>query len=335
MKRMIASTSAPSLRAAIDPRLVLSLAAVYLIWSSTYLAMKIAIHELPPLLMASLRFAAAGLVMLLIALRRGAAWPSARDWLRVAPIGALLFLGGNGFIAISQLSVSSGGTAVVAAMMPLWVGVLGAVYPARRSESGALHFGGERPSKREWLSLAVGFVGIIVLMGGPSLAGEPLHIVLLILAPGCWAFGSVLARRLVGPIGKDAFMLPAMEMLTGGVALFAVGMMRGERLPLDASATAWISVAYLWLFGSIIGFTAYNWLLRNARPVVATSYAYVNPILAVILGAVISGEALGWTTVVANVLIVGAVWLALTRSAPTPRRAPTCPAREGVTAEVA
>lgn len=303
MKRMIASTSAPSVRAALDPRLVLSLAAVYVIWSSTYLAMKIAIHELPPLLMASMRFAAAGLVMLLIALRRGSAWPSARDWLRVAPIGALLFLGGNGFIGIAQLSVASGGTAVVAAMMPLWVGVLGT-------------FGGERPSKREWISLAVGFVGIIVLMGGPSLVGEPVHIVLLILAPLCWAFGSVLARRLVGPIGKDAFMLPAMEMLTGGVALFAVGMLRGERIPLDASATAWISVAYLWLFGSIIGFTAYNWLLRNARPVVATSYAYVNPILAVILGAVISGEALGWTTVVANILIVGAVWLALTRSAP-------------------
>ena len=301
MKRVIASTSAPSLRAAIDPRLVLSLAAVYLIWSSTYLAMKIAIFELPPLLMASLRFGAAGLVMLLIALRRGAAWPSARDWLRVAPIGALLFLGGNGFIGISQLSVASGGTAVVAAMMPLWVGVLGAV-------------GGERPTRREWLSLAVGFVGIIVLMGGPSLAGEPLHIVLLILAPGSWAFGSVLARRLTGPIGKDTFMLPAVQMLTGGAVLFVVGVLRGERIPLDASATAWIAVAYLWLFGSIIGFTAYNWLLRNARPVVATSYAYVNPILAVILGAVISGEALGWTTVVANVLIVGAVWLALTRS---------------------
>ncbi len=301
MKRMIASTSAPSIRTAIDPRLVLNLLAVYLIWSSTYLVMKIAIHELPPMLMASVRFAAAGLVMLLIALRRGAAWPRARDWLRVAPIGALLFVGGNGFIGVAQQSLSSGGTAVVAAMMPLWVGVLGFI-------------GGERPSRREWLSLVVGFVGIMVLMGGPSLVGEPLHIALLIVAPLCWALGSVLARRLTGPVGKDTFMLPAVEMLTGGVALFAVGALRGERMPLDVSATSWIAVGYLWLFGSIIGFTAYNWLLRNARPVIATSYAYVNPILAVILGAVISGEALGWTTVVANVLIAGAVWLALTRT---------------------
>ncbi len=305
MKRMIASTTAPSVRAAIDVRLILALAAVYLIWGSTYLGMKIAIAELPPLLMASVRFATAGLVMLLIALRRGATWPSARDWLQVAPIGALLFVGGNGFIGIGQQSISSGGTAVVAAMMPLWVGVLGFMY-------------GERPSKREWLSLTVGFVGIVVLMGGPSLTGKPLHIGLVILAPVCWALGSVLARRLKSPVAKDTFMLPALEMLTGGLALFVVGVVRGERIPLDASATSWLVVAYLCVFGSIIGFTAYTWLLRNARPVVATSYAYVNPIIAVILGALITGETLGWTTVVANVLIVGAVWLALTRRAPTP-----------------
>jgi len=301
LKRRIASTGAPSLRTAIDPRLVLSLAAVYVIWSSTYLAIKIAIHELPPLLMASMRFLAAGGVMLLIARRRGTPWPSTRDWVRIAPIGLLLCVGGNGFVSLAQQSVSSGGTAVVCATMPLWVGVLGV-------------FGGEPPSRREWISLTVGFVGILVLMGGPTLAGKPEHIAFVILSPACWAFGSVISRRLGGPIAKDVFMLPAIEMLTGGAALFAVSMLRGERIPVDASASSWIAVGYLWLFGSIIGFTAYNWLLRNARPVVATSYAYVNPILAVILGAAISGEALGWTTLVANILILGGVWLALTRS---------------------
>ena len=280
---------------------MLSLAAVYVIWSSTYLAIKIAIHELPPLLMASMRFLAAGGVMLLIARRRGTPWPSTRDWVRIAPIGLLLCVGGNGFVSLAQQSVSSGGTAVVCATMPLWVGVLGV-------------FGGEPPSRREWISLTVGFVGILVLMGGPTLAGKPEHIAFVILSPACWAFGSVISRRLGGPIAKDVFMLPAIEMLTGGAALFAVSMLRGERIPVDASASSWIAVGYLWLFGSIIGFTAYNWLLRNARPVVATSYAYVNPILAVILGAAISGEALGWTTLVANILILGGVWLALTRS---------------------
>jgi drug/metabolite transporter (DMT)-like permease len=298
---MLASASPRSLaRTTVDPRLVLSLLAVYVIWSSTYLAIHVAVTELPPLLMASLRYEAAGLVMLLIALRRGSAWPSARDWLRVLPIGALLFLGGNGFVALAQQSVTSGGAAVVCAMMPLWVGVLGAI-------------SGERPTRREWLSLVLGFVGVAVLMGGPSLAGEPLHVAVLIAAPMCWAMGSILARRLPGSIGRDPILLPAMQMTTGGAVLAAAGGALGERLPAHASATAWLSVAYLCVFGSLVAFTAYSWLLRNARPVVATSYAYVNPILAVLIGAVLSGEPIGATTVIANALIVLAVFLALRR----------------------
>jgi drug/metabolite transporter (DMT)-like permease len=115
-------------------------------------------------------------------------------------------------------------------------------------------------------------------------------------------------------------MLPAMEMLTGGVVLFLVAALRGERIPTGAPAEAWLALVYLWLFGSLVAFTAYSWLLRNARPVVATSYAYVNPILAVIMGAVISGEPLGITTLIANVLIVGAIWLALRRPRAVPAK---------------
>ena len=118
----------------IDPRLIACLAAVYLIWSSTYLAMRMVVSELPPLLMASLRYATAGLVMLALAKQRGAPWPSARHWLRVAPVGALLFVGGNGFVAIAELTVSSGGAAVVCAMMPLWTGVLAALSGERPAE---------------------------------------------------------------------------------------------------------------------------------------------------------------------------------------------------------
>ena len=303
LMRMLASASSPSLtRTAVDPRLALSLLAVYVIWSSTYLAIRVAVTELPPLLMASLRFSSAGLVLLLIALRRGAAWPGARDWLRVLPIGALLFVGGNGLVAIAQQSVTSGGAAVVCAMMPLWVGVLGAIT-------------GDRPTRREWLSLLLGFVGVIVLMGGPSLAGEPLHVLALIGSPLCWATGSILARRLPGAIGRDPILLPAMEMVTGGVVLAAAGGALGERLPAHASASAWLALAYLTVFGSLVGFTAYSWLLRNARPVVATSYAYVNPILAVLIGAALSGEPIGATTVIANALIVVAVLLVLRRPA--------------------
>jgi len=300
---MLATSSSPSItaRPAVDPRLVLSLAAVYLVWSSTYLAMRIAIVDLPPLLMASMRYTVAGLVMLAIAKRRGVEWPRAREWLRIAPIGALLCVGGNGFIVVAEQSVSSGGAAVVCGTMPLWVGVLGVVT-------------GERPSPREWLSLALGFGGVFVLMGGPSLSGRPEHVALLICAPICWALGSVLTRRVPAtPANRDSFMLPAMQLLTGGSALALVGGVSGEHLPVDAGARSWLALAYLCIFGSLVAFTAYSWLLRNTRPAIATSYAYVNPILAVLIGAVVSGEALGWTTLVANVMIVAAVMLVLRR----------------------
>ncbi|HEY5935394.1 MAG TPA: drug/metabolite exporter YedA [Kofleriaceae bacterium] len=296
-----ASTSIEQERPALDIRLVLSLAAVYVIWSSTYLAISIALVELPALLTASLRFVAAGLVMLLIAMRRGVAFPSAREWMRVVPVGVLLFAGGNGFVVLAEQSVSSGGAAVVCATMPLWVGVLGTIT-------------GVRSTRREWVALGLGFAGVLVLMGGPALSGEPHHIALVIGSPICWALGSVMARRLPGK--QDTFMAPAMQMIIGGAALAIGAAMLGERLPAEASATSWLAVGYLWVFGSLIGFTAYNWLLRNARPVVATSYAYVNPPLAVVFGAVISGEAIGMTTILALVLIVGAVMLALRKPRP-------------------
>ncbi|MGE0551327.1 MAG: drug/metabolite exporter YedA [Kofleriaceae bacterium] len=291
---------AQSGRRAIDPKLIASLAAVYVIWSSTYLAIRIAVETLPPLLMGSARYASAGLVLLVVAMRRGARLPHLREWLRVLPVGLLLFLGGNGFVAISEKTVSSSGAAVVCAMMPLWVGVLGV---ATR----------ELPTRREWLSLIVGFIGVVVLMGSPSLDGEPLHVALLVAVPICWAAGTIYARKLPSSGDNDALVAPAMQMITGGVVLLIAGLAIGERVPSDATTSSWLALGYLWLFGSIIAFTAYNWLLRNVRPAVATSYAYVNPILAVIIGATVSGEPLGASMIIANVLIVGAVMLALMR----------------------
>jgi drug/metabolite transporter (DMT)-like permease len=297
---MIAAGAKPMTRRGVDPRLIACLAAVYLVWSSTYLVMRIAIAEVPPLLMASARFFGAGFVLLVVANRRGSPWPTAKQWLRTLPIGALLFLGGNGFVAIGELTVSSGGAAVVCAMMPLWTGVLAAVT-------------GEKPSGREWLSLVVGFIGVLVLMGGPSLDGRPLHVLLILLAPVSWAFGSILSRRVARTSRVDMVMSSAMQMLSGGAVLAVVGSATGEHWPAHVSAQGWLAVGYLMVFGSLVGFTAYGWLLRNARPVVATSYAYVNPILAVLFGAAVSGEPLGITTFVANALIVGAIALALAK----------------------
>jgi drug/metabolite transporter (DMT)-like permease len=172
-----------------------------------------------------------------------------------------------------------------------------------------------RPTAREWVSLLIGFAGVVVLLGGPSLAGKPVHIALVIMSPMLWAAGSLLSRRTKDVGGVQApFVGPALQMLTGGAALLLIALVRGERIPLDARPTAWIALAYLLVFGSLVAFTAYAWLLRNARPVVATSYAYVNPILAVFMGAALYQEPLGWTTFVANILIVGAVILALRRT---------------------
>jgi drug/metabolite transporter (DMT)-like permease len=170
-----------------------------------------------------------------------------------------------------------------------------------------------RPTVREWGALVAGFVGVLVLMGGPSLDGQPSHIVLLCLSPISWALGSLRSRRVPAVPDRGPLAAPAMQMLTGGIALLAVALARGESIPSDASTTAWLALAYLLVFGSLVGFTAYSWLLRNARPAVATSYAYVNPILAVLIAAACYGEPLGLTTLVANVLIGGAVVLVVRR----------------------
>ena len=284
--------------------LVASLAAVYVIWGSTYLAMRIAIGGMPPLFMASMRFFAAGAILLALAVRRGAQIPPMRDWLRTLPVGALLFMGGNGFVALAEQSVPSGGVAVVCATMPLWVGVLGAAF-------------GQKPTAREWLALVIGFCGVVVLMGGPTLAGHPLDIACAIGSPILWACGSLLSRRTRDVGGQHAALVgPAVQMLGGAVVLAIVAMVCGEHLPAHVPVRSWLALGYLVVFGSLVGFTAYSWLLRHARPVVATSYAYVNPVLAVLIGAALYGEPLGWTTAVANVLIVGAVMLAVgTRNA--------------------
>jgi drug/metabolite transporter (DMT)-like permease len=186
--------------------------------------------------------------------------------------------------------------AVVCATMPLWAAVIASLT-------------GERPSPREWLGLAVGFAGVVVLVGGAWRGGDPLYFGLLVLSPLSWACGSILSRRLRGPGGAGG---SAMQMITGGIALAIVALVRGERIPASAPLDAWLAVLYLMVAGSLVAFSAYGWLLRNARPAVATSYAYVNPAIAVVVGAIVGGEMLGGTTIAATGLIVGAVALVVT-----------------------
>jgi drug/metabolite transporter (DMT)-like permease len=283
------------------PRFVIpALAAVYLIWGSTYLAMRIAVEGLPPFMMASTRFILTGVILLLFMRARGSPWPTRREWLYATPVGVLMFVLGNGTVAVAEKHLSSGVAAVVCGTMPLWVAALG-------------RFFGEKTSPREWLALMLGFGGVAVLGFGGELKGEPFSAVMLFIAPISWALGSLLARRL--PLAKG-LMSAATQMLTGGVVMSFVSLVAREDVPVAPPVRSVLAWAYLAVFGSLVAYSAYTYLLANARPSVATSYAYVNPAIAVAVGVGMGGEHAGPEIFIAVALIVAATVLVMRKPAP-------------------
>ena len=292
--------------AAPAPRFVVpALIAVYLIWGSTYLAMRIAVEGLPPFMMASTRFILTGVVLLMFLRSRGSPWPTRREWMYATPVGALMFVLGNGTVAMAEKHISSGVAAVVCGTMPLWVAAMG-------------RFFGEKTSVREWLALALGFGGVAVLSMGGELKAEPFSAVILFLAPISWALGSLLARRL--PLAKG-LMSAATQMLTGGLVMSVVSVIAREEIPVAPPAASVFAWAYLAVFGSLIAYSAYTYLLANARPSVATSYAYVNPAIAVAMGVGMGGEHAGPEIFVAVALIIAATVLVIRKPAPRMERA--------------
>ncbi len=290
------SVSAPSLAPGSRAAIGLCLVAVYVIWGSTYLALRYVVEGMPALLASGLRNGSAGLI-LYVALRwRGAPRPTLREWAWSAPIGGLLFLVGNGFVALAERDVASGLAATVCAAMPVFVAALVAL-------------AGERPTAREWAGLLLGFAGVAVMSVG-DLRATPLAGGLLVLAPIGWAIGSVLSRRLPLPRG---LLSAATQMITGGAVLGLAGVVTGERWPAVVPGRAIGALVYLVFAGSIVGFSAYSHLLRHARPATATSYAYVNPVLAVLLGAALAGEHPGPSTLLGGALVIGGVALVLGR----------------------
>jgi drug/metabolite transporter (DMT)-like permease len=278
-------------------RALLPLAAVYIIWGSTYLGIRFALEGLPPLMLSGIRFTLAGGGILVYMAARGAALPSRQQWLASIPIGLLLFVCGNGFVALAEVHIGSGVAAVVIATMPLWMALLAVV-------------AGEKPRPREWLGIALGFGAVAVLSSGSDLRADLGSTLFLLLAPVGWAVGSMVARR--APREPAGFMVVvAAQMLVGGLLALGVGLLVGERIAAEPGARALLAMAYLTVIGSL-GFVAYSWLLRNVRPVLATSYAFVNPLLAVVLGAALGGEELGWATIVAAPAVAVAVALAIT-----------------------
>lgn len=286
--------------AAGDPRpastlaIALALTAVYLIWGSTYLGIRFALEGgWPPLLAVSGgRMLLAGGLMYAVLRWRGVAAPTRAQWPSLAVMGLLMMLLGNGMVVLAEEEVSSGLAAIAIASMPLWMGLFGAM-------------SGRHPSRGEWLGIGIGFIGVLWLNAGSSLSSTPRGLTLLLIAPIAWAFGSVWSR------GRDLpspFMAAATQMLCGGVMLIALGLAMGERLPAAPTTQGTAALIYLAIFGSIGGFGAYIWLLNHVRPALASSYAYVNPPIAVMLGAWLGNEHFGLHDLGAlAVILVGVV----------------------------
>lgn len=278
--------------------------ALYLVWGSTYLAIRIGVESWPPLLMAGVRFVIAGSLLYGFLRWRGVPAPTWAQWRAAGAIGFLLLSCGNGGVTLAEhAGVASGVAALAVATVPLFTLLFGLLF-------------GHRNSRLEWAGIFLGLAGIGLLNLGSNLQASPMGAVLILFAAAAWAFGSVWSKNLPLPQGA---MASAAEMLVGGAALLIGGALSGERLTQMPTAAGWGALAYLIFFGSIVAFSSYMYLLKHVRPAAATSYAYVNPVVAVLLGIVFAGEQIGAEECLAMGVIVGAVVLI---GLPQWRRAP-------------
>ncbi len=280
---------------------ILALLLVYVVWGSTYLGIRLALEggALPLTMVSGGRFIIAGSLMYAVLRWRGSPAPTRRQWRNLAIMGLTMLVLGNGMVVLAERTVSSGLAATAVASVPLWM----ALFSAMR---------GQNASRGEWLGIAIGFLGVVWLNAGSSLTASPQGLILLLIAPIGWAFGSIWARGLDLP---SPFMTAAGQMLCGGAMLIVLGLLSGERPTTWPSMNGLLAVAYLCMFGSIVAFTAYVWLLHNVRPALVASYAYVNPVIAVILGVIIGNEHFGGRDLLAMaVILAGVVVLTLART---------------------
>ncbi|MFJ2975062.1 drug/metabolite exporter YedA [Kluyvera sp. NPDC087067] len=274
--------------------LIGALFALYIIWGSTYFAISIGVASWPPLMMAGIRFLAAGLLLMAFLLATGHRLPARKPLLNAALIGVLLLAVGNGMVTVAEHQhVPSGIAAVMVATVPLFTLCFS-------------RFFGIATRKIEWMGIAIGLAGIVLLNSGGNLSGNPWGAVMILIGSISWAFGSVYGSRITLPTGM---MAGAVEMLAAGLVLMIASLLSGERLTTMPGLSGFLAVAYLSLFGSIIAINAYMYLIRNVTPAVATSYAYVNPVVAVLLGTQFNGENLSGTEWLALIIIIAAVVL--------------------------
>ncbi|MEQ1903311.1 MAG: EamA family transporter [Pirellulaceae bacterium] len=280
-------------------RLILALGAVYIIWGSTYLGIQIAIKTLPLFLMAGSRFVVAGLILYIIS-RPKAERPTASQWRVAALVGGLLIFGGNGLVCFAQQQVPSGMAALLVGTLPLWMAILNWRF-----------FRGPMPTWRTYVSIATGIIGLALLLSDSGLMtsmDRAWYGLALLAAPISWAIGSLRSRQ--GGLPKSIWLSTAMQMICGGSFLLIVGILRGEVSQVNfenfsrESIYAWL---YLLIFGSLIAFSAFIWLMKNAEPDLVATYAFVNPVVAVFLGWYIANEKLSPNQLLGMTLVVAAV----------------------------
>lgn len=281
--------------------LILAFAAIYVIWGSTYLGIRIAVETMPPFLMAAARFLIAGAVLFTVLKLRGAPWPTARQWRINAVIGTFLLLGGNGLVVWAEQTIPSGIAALIIGISPLFFVLIEWAWP-----------GGLRPSWLTMLALLVGFAGVAWLAAPwESDATGGLHapgVIAILCACFLWSFGSIYSRH--AKHDADPFMASSLQMLGGGAALTLTALVHGDFTQLDFAAITprgWGALAYLIAFGSLIGFSTYVWLMKHSTPARVSTYAYVNPVVAVFLGWLVLHEPISSRTIVASAIIVTAV----------------------------
>ena len=279
-------------------KIVLAFLAVYLCWGMTYLAMRIAVRDIPPHLMSGARFLVAGLVLYLWTRRRGDPKPTAIQWRSAAMVGAFLLLGGNATVAWAEQQVPSGLAAVLIAVAPIWM----VAFEWAR--------GGPRPGRRVIAGLILGLAGVALLVspkGDSTTQVNLVGAVMLVLASASWAWGSVVSKS--APLPTSPFLATSMEMIGGGALLLLTALAVGQFAhfrPTEVSANAALAWLFLVVFGSLVGFTAYIWLLGVTSIAKAGTYAYVNPIVAVFLGwAILDEPVTGRTLIAALVILVG------------------------------
>lgn len=290
-------------------------AIIYIVWGSTYLAIRVGVREIPPFLMAGMRFTAAGLAMWVWMRATGTPSPTWKEWKGATLLGFLMFLVDYACLFWAEQRIPSGIAAVILAMIPVCITLLEIIFLRTLRLSMRLAGG-----------LAVGILGVAVLMNPHTTMGEaPLDrrgAIALLVACGGWSVGTIVTKKLVLPSSKA--MSAAAQMLTGGVQLLLLSLLAGEFARFHAaqvSGRAWFSLVYLIIAGSIVGFTAYVWLLYHTSPTRVGTYAYVNPVVAVILGAVLGGETVGYRTVLGALLILAGVFAITTAKAKRPAAA--------------